>query len=84
MCDVSEILIEGHTDTDGDYLFNLELSQKRAYSVAEFCLDEDSDILTVREREALRELLMNVINSKQLFFPTSNIFRMILLTARAS
>ena len=54
---ISEILIEGHTDTDGDYLFNLELSQKRAYSVAEFCLAEDSDILTTREREALRDLV---------------------------
>ncbi len=54
---ISEILIEGHTDTDGDYLFNLELSQKRAYSVAEFCLDDDSDILTTREREALREMI---------------------------
>ena len=54
---ISEILIEGHTDTDGDYLFNLELSQKRAYSVAEFCLDEDSDILTTRERDDLRELV---------------------------
>ncbi|MBO6138026.1 MAG: OmpA family protein [Lachnospiraceae bacterium] len=54
---ISEILIEGHTDTDGDYLFNLELSQKRAYSVAEFCLDENSDILTTRERDALRDLV---------------------------
>ncbi len=54
---ISEILIEGHTDTDGDYLFNLELSQKRAYSVAEFCLDNDSDILNQRQRDALRELV---------------------------
>ena len=54
---ISEILIEGHTDTDGDYLFNLELSQKRAYAVAEFCLDDNSNILTKSEREALKELV---------------------------
>lgn len=30
------IIIEGHTDSDGTYLFNLELSQLRAFSVMEF------------------------------------------------
>ena len=41
---VSEIIIEGHTDTVGSYLFNLELSQKRALSVASFCLEENSGL----------------------------------------
>ena len=36
---VSEIIIEGHTDTTGSYLFNLDLSQKRAYSVAAYCIE---------------------------------------------
>jgi len=27
------IVIEGHTDSDGSFLYNLELSQKRAYAV---------------------------------------------------
>ena len=35
---VGEITIEGHTDTDGDYLSNMKLSQERARAVAEYCL----------------------------------------------
>src|SRR5699024_1013302 len=38
---VAEIIIEGHTDRDGDYLYNLELAQDRAYSVAAYILGED-------------------------------------------
>lgn len=36
-----EIIIEGHTDTDSTYLYNLKLSQERAYSVAEFILSDE-------------------------------------------
>ncbi len=36
---VAEIIIEGHTDSKGSYLFNLELSQARALGVATFCLE---------------------------------------------
>ena len=35
---LGEIIIEGHTDTQGTYLRNLQLSQERALSVASYCL----------------------------------------------
>ncbi len=54
---VSEIIIEGHTDTQGDYLFNLELSQKRAFSVAEYCLSKESGILTEKQLEMMQEVV---------------------------
>lgn len=36
---LAEIIIEGHTDSKGTYVFNMELSQQRALSVATFCLE---------------------------------------------
>ncbi len=54
---ISEILIEGHTDTEGDYLFNLDLSQKRAFEVAEYCLGDKSGILTDSQLEEMRTLI---------------------------
>jgi len=41
---IAEIIIEGHTDTAGTYEANLELSSKRAYAVADFCLDEKNGL----------------------------------------
>ncbi|WP_078596045.1 OmpA family protein [Evansella clarkii] len=38
---ISEIIIEGHADRNGGYLYNLNLSQERAFSVAEYILSED-------------------------------------------
>lgn len=52
---VGEIIIEGHTDTQGNYLSNLELSQERALSVATFCLE--SPELTNGQLEKLRDIL---------------------------
>lgn len=54
---VSEIIVEGHTDTVGDYLFNLDLSQKRAYSVAAYCMSESSGVLSEGDRTALQAVL---------------------------
>jgi len=36
---LDQIIIEGHTNSDGGYLYNLELSQKRALSVMKFLLE---------------------------------------------
>ncbi len=55
---LGEIVIEGHTDTKGSYLYNLELSQERALSVAKFCLQMDT--LT----ETQLELLHNIMTAK--------------------
>ncbi|GGJ91123.1 membrane protein [Lentibacillus kapialis] len=38
---IAEIIIEGHTDRDGSYMYNMKLSQERAYSVAEYILSDD-------------------------------------------
>ncbi len=54
---ISEIVIVGHTDTNGSYLFNLDLSQKRAFSVAEFCLDEKEGLFNKKDLEALQKIL---------------------------
>ena len=54
---VSEIIIEGHTDTEGTYMHNLELSQQRALAVAYFCLSEENDILDPATLESLRSIV---------------------------
>ncbi|MBU1657683.1 OmpA family protein [bacterium] len=38
---LDRIVIEGHTDSDGGYLYNLNLSQKRAYAVMTYLLTLD-------------------------------------------
>lgn len=53
---ISEIIIEGHTDTSGGYLLNLELSQRRALSVATFCLEDSNNILEI-DVEELRKII---------------------------
>ena len=52
---VGEIIIEGHTDTAGSYISNLKLSQNRALSVAEYCLQLPS--LSASQVTLLQELL---------------------------
>lgn len=63
--EISEIIIEGHTDNDGvagrtdyqNYLYNLRLSQDRALSVVKFCLDKKSNIFTLNKIEKLKKML---------------------------
>lgn len=54
---ISEIIIEGHTDTIGSYMYNLDLSQKRAFEVAKFILNDDFQEISNTEKESLRAIL---------------------------
>ena len=38
---ISQIIVEGHTDDRGDYMYNLDLSQRRAFNVVKFILGKD-------------------------------------------
>lgn len=58
---IAEIIIEGHTDTAGDYQTNMVLSYNRASAVALFCMDE-SNGLTEGEIFQLQKLL--TVNGK--------------------
>ena len=53
--DIAEIIIEGHTDTESGYMYNLGLSQQRALSVVEYCLTKSS--LNKSQKEQLRSII---------------------------
>ena len=50
---IDKITIEGHTNSKGNFLYNLELSQKRAYSVMDFLLSLDFE-----NKENLKNLIV--------------------------
>ena len=54
---VGEIIIEGHTDTDGTYLHNLALSQERALAVATYCLSGELTGLNAGEKQMLQNIM---------------------------
>ena len=54
---VAEIIIEGHTDTDGTYLNNLALSQERALAVVTYCLSGEMTGLSYAEKEVLQSII---------------------------
>lgn len=61
---ISEILVEGHTDTSGDYNYNLNLSQRRADNVSSYCTG--SSAISDDARTALGQLLTPVGRSYDL------------------
>ena len=53
---VSEIIVEGHTDSEGEYIKNLKLSQQRALAVASYILDDDYWKISARQKATLRSI----------------------------
>ncbi|TGB05412.1 OmpA family protein [Halobacillus salinus] len=66
---ISQIIIEGHTDDSGDYLYNLNLSQNRSFAVVNEIMEDDfpefeyrselRDIITSNGRSFSEPILNN-------------------------
>lgn len=54
---LAEIIIDGYTDTDGDYYYNLELSQKRSLTVAEYLTNIQDEFLSDSQIADLEQYL---------------------------
>lgn len=54
---LAEIIIDGYTDTDGDYSYNLQLSQQRSLAVAQYLLDIQGNFLNSDQSQDLQEYL---------------------------
>lgn len=54
---VSEIIIEGHTDSLGTYLSNLQLSQRRALAVASYVLGDEFTGISYSRKQELRDVI---------------------------
>lgn len=54
---VTEVIIEGHTDSTGGYINNLQLSQRRALAVASYVLADDYRHISGNVKENLRDVV---------------------------
>ncbi len=67
---VAEIIIDGYTDTHGDYDYNLELSQRRSLAVAQYLLSIDEEFLDSEQIALLQEKL--TVNGHSMSDPVLN------------
>ncbi len=56
---IAEIIIEGHTDTDGSFSSNMNLSYNRANAVANFCLDKENGLTEIQIQQLQKLLTVN-------------------------
>ncbi|MDE5746060.1 MAG: OmpA family protein, partial [Acetatifactor sp.] len=56
---IAEIIIEGHTDTDGSYQHNMDLSSERASSVARYILDSSNGLSEDKVQQLQSMLTIN-------------------------
>lgn len=54
---LAEIIIDGYTDTDGDYSYNMQLSQQRSLAVAQYLLDIQGNFLDATQSQNLEKYL---------------------------
>jgi len=69
---LDKIIIEGHTDSDGGYLYNLDLSQKRAFAVMHYLLTLDfakkydiRPLMIASGRAFLDAVILNGVEDKE-------------------
>ena len=67
---VSQIIIEGHTDTDGTFLKNMQLSQDRAYSVLRYILSDEFTGISDSAKLRLQEIV--TVNGRSYSDPIYN------------
>ena len=67
---LAEIIIDGYTDTDGDYAYNLELSQQRSLAVAQYLLEIQWEFLNEQESVDLQDYL--TVNGHSMANPVLN------------
>ena len=60
---VAEIIIEGHTDSNGTYLHNLQLSQERALSVANYVLGDSFMSDTLGLNASAKKTLLGLVTA---------------------
>lgn len=81
---ISYIQIEGHTDSDGSYEYNQTLSEKRAASVAEYCISRDgrlAEVITTKGR-SYDDLVYNDDGTVNMTASRRVVFRFILDTTQ--
>jgi len=69
---LDKIIVEGHTDSDGSYIYNLNLSQKRALAVMQYLLTLDFSkqhnirpLMTASGRAYLDSIKVNGVEDKE-------------------
>lgn len=55
---IAEIIIEGYTDSDGEYIYNLKLSQNRSMAVVDYILDIKNGIFNNDEIDMLIPIIV--------------------------
>jgi chemotaxis protein MotB len=66
--EISSIIIEGHTDQQGTYMYNMSLSQERAYSVLEYIYSDEFP--NFKERELSKKYI--TANGRSFSSPLTN------------
>jgi chemotaxis protein MotB len=66
--EISSIIIEGHTDRQGTYMYNMSLSQERAYSVLEYIYSDEFP--NFKERELSKKYI--TANGRSFSSPLTN------------
>jgi len=79
---IAEIIVEGHTDSDGTREHNLELSGNRAAAVAEYCLSIQPELaeIMVTKGLAFDQVILDENGNEDKAASRRVVFKFILIT----